>query len=216
MAIEKEYDMLFDNPNNERPYMIFPKVYSDNRGSFSEVLVGEDTSWIKQINRSISCQLTLRGMHAQSGAHCQAKLVEALSLPIYDIVTDARPDSKTFGTTAVYCLDPIKQNKLYVPHGCLHGFAVPKHKSESYAMFMYYCDETYCHDSEVHVNPMSVLPEVAKKLEGIEQYEAFISMVNDKDNLVLSDKDLDGKDYTWQMEQFREEYTKFGKLWYKA
>ena len=47
MAIEKEYDMLFDNPNNERPYMIFPKVYSDNRGSFSEVLVGEDTSWIK-------------------------------------------------------------------------------------------------------------------------------------------------------------------------
>lgn len=55
MAIEKEYDISFDNPNNERPYMIFPKVYSDNRGSFSEILAGEDVTWIKQINRSISC-----------------------------------------------------------------------------------------------------------------------------------------------------------------
>lgn len=126
-------------------------------------------------------------MHAQAGAHCQSKLVEALSLPIYDIITDARPDSKTFGTTAIYCLDPVKQNKLYVPHGFLHGFAVPKNeKSNNYAMFMYYCDKTYYHDSEIHVNPMSLLPNIIKKFEGVEQYDELAKMLADKDNLVLS------------------------------
>lgn len=38
MVIEKEYDTSFDNPNDERPYIIFPNIYGDNRGSFSEVL----------------------------------------------------------------------------------------------------------------------------------------------------------------------------------
>lgn len=213
--VEIEYDTTFDNPNDERPYMVFPKIYSDNRGYFTEVLASNDGLNIKQINRSASCQLALRGMHAQSGKHCQSKIVEALTLPIYDIITDARPDSKTFGTTAVYCLDPLKQNKLYVPHGFLHGFAVPKCGNDSFALFTYYCDQTYCHDAEVHVNPMTLLPNIAKKLEGIEQYESLLKMLNDKDNLVLSNKDLNGNEYTWQMEQFLADYSKYGKLWYK-
>lgn len=63
-----------------------PDVYSDNRGSFTEVLkhdVGilytdnwySDLSWIKQVNRSKSKPCVARGMHAQSGKSCQGKLV---------------------------------------------------------------------------------------------------------------------------------------------
>ena len=214
--VEKEYDLSFDNPNGERPWMVFPEIHGDSRGSFSEVLANDEGLGIKQINRSISCQLAVRGMHTQSGNHCQSKIVEALSLPIYDIITDARPDSKTFGTTAVYCLDPVRHNLLYVPHGFLHGFAVPKQDNDNHAMFMYYCDQTYCPESEVHVNPMSLLPVVVEKLDGIAQYDALARMLKEKDSLMLSTKDLNGKNYIQQMEQFSAEYHQHGKLWYKA
>jgi len=39
--IEKKYDLAFDIASSGRPWMIFPKIFSDNRGSFSEVLVGD-------------------------------------------------------------------------------------------------------------------------------------------------------------------------------
>lgn len=104
--IDKQFDTLFDTASSGQPWMVCPKVFSDNRGTFSEVLVGSSLESIKQINRSTSCQWTVRGFHAQRAPMCQAKLVEALTIPIYDIIVDARPDSKTFGTIAAYLLDP--------------------------------------------------------------------------------------------------------------
>ena len=53
--IAKEYDITFDNPHGERPWMVYPKIFGDNRGFFTEVLAGDDMKCIKQINRSSSC-----------------------------------------------------------------------------------------------------------------------------------------------------------------
>ena len=106
--VYKEYDTTFDNPHGERPWIMYPKVFGDKRGFFTEVLAGEDMRDIRQINRSSSCQFAVRGLHAQGGAHCQSKIVEALTISIYDIIVDARPDSKTFGQFGVYLLDPVK------------------------------------------------------------------------------------------------------------
>lgn len=216
--VDKEYDTSFDNPHGERPYMIYPKIFGDNRGYFTEVLAGDDMNGLKQINRSSSCQMAIRGLHAQAGAHCQSKIVEALTIPIYDIIVDARPDSKTFGTAGVYLLDPVKQNKLFAPHGFLHGFAVPKHETRTNAVFMYYCDETYCRESETHVNPMTILPRLAESLKNSPEHEMFVKMFDEecKDKLVLSEKDLSSEDYTRKMEQILTEYFKNGKLWYRA
>ena len=172
---------------------------------------------IKQINRSSSCQLAIRGLHAQSGIHCQSKIVEALTVPIYDIIVDARPDSKTFGLFGVYLLDPVKQNKLYVPHGYLHGFAVPKNEREDNAVFMYYCDETFCKESETHANPMTILPKIASSLKSSPEHEDFVKMFEESyDNLVLSDKDLSSEDYDVKMGRFLAEYNENNRLWYRA
>lgn len=214
--VRKEYDTSFDNPNGERPWMMYPNVFGDNRGFFTEVLVGDDVKSIKQINRSSSCQLAVRGLHAQAGAHCQSKIVEALTIPIYDIIVDARPDSKTFGVFGVYLLDPVKQNKLFVPHGFLHAFAVPKHESCENAVFMYYCDETFCKESETHANPMTVLPRVAEKLAGSPEHKSFVEMMSCDSNLVLSDKDLNSESYDTKMDRFLAEYHENGKLWYRS
>ena len=189
MSIERrEHDTSFDNPNGERPFMTWPKIFGDNRG----------------------------GLHAQQGKHCQSKIVEALTIPIYDIIVDARPDSKTFGLAGVYLLDPAKQNKLYVPHGFLHGFAVPKHFSDENAVFMYYCDEVYCRESEMHANPMTALPKIASMLKGSPMHAEFVNMIESRDSLVLSEKDLNSEDYETCMGRILAEYNESGKLWYRA
>ena len=219
--IEKHYDMTFDIASSGRPWMIFPKVVSDNRGTFSEVLVGEYLDGIKQVNRSTSCQWTVRGCHAQRAPKCQSKLVEALNLPIYDIITDARPDSKTFGLTEVYFLDPVKQNKLYVPHGFLHSFVVPpsKDKPNDAAYFMYYCDETYSRENEVSTNPMEIIPRVVKmKSKEVDDEShplySLVEMFKTPEKLVLSQKDVEGYSYQAFMENVSREFRESKKLWY--
>ena len=201
--------------------MVYPKVFSDNRGSFSEVLVKEDLNGIKQVNRSVSCQWTIRGCHAQKAPHCQSKLVEALTIPIYDIITDARPDSRTFGLTEAYFLDPIAQNKLYVPHGFLHAFAVPECKDNvnASAMFMYYCDDVYSKENEIGVNPMSLLSHILASWKTSVKNENHIlwnlmKMLNSPEKLVLSKKDLEAKDYQMFMQEISEDYRASKRLWY--
>lgn len=216
MKVEKVYDFMFDSTSSGRPYMVYPKVFSDSRGTFSEVLVGDQLGEVKQVNRSTSCQWTVRGCHAQRGKHCQAKLVEAITVPIYDIIVDARPDSKTFGLSNVYYLDPIVQNKLYVPRGFLHAFAVPQNSENADAVFMYYCDNVYNKDSEVCVNPMSIMPKIAKMMAQSkdEKMSGFINMMHDINKLVLSEKDLSGQDFRHFMSSTSEEYKDKNALWY--
>ena len=216
--IEKKYDLAFDIASSGRPWMIFPKIFSDNRGSFSEVLVGDQLEGIRQINRSISDQWTIRGCHAQRAPKCQSKLVEALNLPIYDIITDARPDSKTFGLTEIYYLDPMKQNKLFVPHGFLHAFVVPPSidRPNDRACFMYYCDNTYSKENEIGINPMEIIPKIVElksKDESTDLYN-LVKMFKTPENFVLSKKDIEGKSYKEFMDEVSRDYQQSKKLWY--
>ena len=208
-------DDVFDCVRGYSPLQFEAKVFGDQRGSFSEVLVGEELRDIKQINRSTSMQRVVRGCHAQLGKWCQAKLVEAVHRQIYDIITDARPDSKTFGVTAAYLLDPFKQNKLYVPRGFLHAFAVPDYVGYDKAVFMYYCDNVYCKAAEVCISPMSYLPNVVKKLDGDPKYEDLCKLFKTPEDLVLSEKDLAGNDYEIWMQNVLEDYAKTGQVWYR-
>lgn len=218
--MEKQYDYAFDMTSSGRPWMVVPKVFTDSRGTFSEVLVDKDgLSSIKQVNRSTSCSLTLRGFHAQRAPYCQAKLVESLTVPLYDIIVDARPDSSSFGLCKAYLLDPVKQNKLFVPRGFLHAFFVPDNDSNADAVFMYYCDNVYNFESQVGVDPKSVVAEMSHAFEGaVEEnedatYQAWKLLKSTKD-LVLSKKDLEGLDYQEFMSKAKEDYEASRKAWY--
>ena len=188
-------------------FEIFPKVFDDSRGWFSEVLKGDDLWWIKQINRSSSRGGVIRGCHAQRGWWCQAKLVEALTEVIFDFIVDARPDSETFGVSKIYRLDPLKQNKLWVPRGFLHAFIVPSFTSLSQnhsALFTYYCDNVYHKDAEICINPQTIIPRNLGILrswcrENHEMDAMFHEVVSSPDDSWnYSEKDLNGLDYdTW-------------------
>lgn len=154
----------------EYPVQIFPDIYNDDRGWFQDVFRGDLLTncvlpKIKQINRSSSHSYVIRGCHAQAGLFCQMKIVEALNYPIFDIITDCRPDSEHFGKTDIFCLNPERQNKLYVPHGFLHAFIVPEIRSTyNQALFNYYCDNPYNKESEICINPKTILPDFLKKM----------------------------------------------------
>lgn len=232
------YHDEFDDMNGREKsavFEIFPKVFKDGRGFFVEVakeqlnwsfndqipLWFSNLHWVKQINRSSSSGGVVRGCHAQSGQFCQAKLVQALTAKVFDIITDARPDSKTFGTSTVVVLDPVAQNQLFVPRGFLHGFAVPR-ESESAALFEYLCDNVYDKDSETNVNPMSLVPLVVQELKSLaekdaklmEQFQSLFKLLDDKETLSLSEKDMKAPDYTAWCQKIKDEYRQNRKLWY--
>lgn len=116
--------------NRSQVFELIPSQFGDERGKFCEVLkkqVFEKTNdttdwvfgmeWIKQVNRSESIPGVVRGMHAQKGSNCQGKLVSCVSGVVYDIIVDARPNSKTYGKTKAFRLDSASYNMLWVRAG---------------------------------------------------------------------------------------------------
>ena len=223
------YDDLNDDSGQSMPFMVYPNVISDERGSFSEVLKDDSTildkipfmkscSWIKQINRSKSSSKVIRGCHAQKGSFCQAKLVEALTTNVIDMITDARPESKSFGITSFFVLNPDKQNKLFVPRGFLHAFIVPN-SAKCEAIFNYYCDNVYNKASEISISPTSVLTNLdLDKINFDNDNCNEVYDTNSLDNIneyQFSDKDLNGLDYMSWMKQIKDAYESTGKSWWR-
>lgn len=218
---------IFDNPTSDKfqnVYYVEPKVFGDSRGSFSEVMKEDmdpfdifcSLGWIKQVNRSKSAPLVVRGLHAQKAPYCQSKLVEAITGTVYDVIIDARPDSKSFGTSTAVMLDSERQNKLFVPRGFLHGFVVPENSVES-TVFNYYCDNVYDKESEITVNPKTFLASVKKCMFLLEEDDVEYRALEEasKDGCIYSDKDLSGLDYYAFMKGVKDEYRDSGKVWYR-
>ena len=119
--IETEIDGVF---------IIEPKVFGDNRGWFYESYsskafadMGIDTVFV-QDNRSYSAKKgTLRGLHCQKPPAAQAKLVSCTRGEIIDVAVDIRKDSPTFMKHVKVLLTAENKRMLYIPKGCLHGFA---------------------------------------------------------------------------------------------
>ena len=205
----KQSDLFSGIQGNDKSYVfeILPDVFSDNRGSFSEVLkdCGEwnenseyplwfsNLNWIRQINRSKSSPGVIRGCHAQKGIFCQAKLVESVSGIIYDIITDCRFNSNTFGVTGVFKLDSNIQNKLFVPRGFLHSYVVPFGSNTGEVIFNYYCDNVYNKSSEICVNPKTLIPNVIENIKDVVDKNLYDTV--NSNYVIYSDKDLNGIDY---------------------
>ena len=215
----------FANDPKSQVIEVFPDVHGDTRGSFAEVLKSDvydhdnwisDLSWIKQVNRSKSSSMTLRGCHAQKAPYCQGKLVQAVTERIFDVITDARPDSQTFGVTQAFILDSTIQNMLWVPRGFLHAFVVPK--DVEHATFEYFCDNIYDKASEIGIAPTSFLKrsfESVDKEKIPTEFKTLVEMLNDEEHLNLSQKDRDALDYSKQMNTWMSEFIKNSTVWYR-
>ena len=132
-------------------FIIEPKIIKDERGYFMESFnestfqkgIGQAIHFV-QDNQSFSTKGVLRGLHYQTGAHAQAKLVRVLQGEVLDVVVDIRPNSSTFGEYVSVLLSDENQKQFFAPRGFAHGFLV---LSET-ATFFYKCDNFYNKESE--------------------------------------------------------------------
>ncbi len=131
-----------------------PRIFEDARGYFFESFnekTFEDKTGLSgkfvQDNQSFSSYGVIRGLHAQTGAYAQAKLVRVLKGEVLDVAVDMRPNSETFGHHIAVTLNEENKLQLYIPRGFLHGFAVLSETAE----FFYKCDNFYHKESEIGV-----------------------------------------------------------------
>ena len=132
-------------------FIIEPSVLNDPRGYFFESfnqskfneLIGKTIDFV-QDNESFSSKGVLRGLHFQTGAYAQAKLVRVVKGTVLDVVVDMRKESPTFSKHFSIELSEDNKRQLFVPRGFAHGFIV---LSET-AIFSYKCDNFYNKESE--------------------------------------------------------------------
>lgn len=130
--------------------VIEPDIFQDQRGYFIESYnekrfheMGIVNKFV-QDNESQSSYGVIRGLHYQTGAFAQAKLVRVVKGKVLDVALDLRKNSPTFGKWFGIELDGEKKNMFYIPRGFAHGFSV---LSET-AVFSYKCDNFYNKESE--------------------------------------------------------------------
>jgi len=124
---------------------IVPKIYEDERGSFSvlwnkENFIEHDLrAEFSQDNFSISKKNVLRGIHYQTGSYAQGKMVRVIRGSVYDVAVDLRPMSKTFGKWYGEILSGENGFTLWLPSGFGHAFLTLSDEAE----FFYKCYGPY-------------------------------------------------------------------------
>ncbi len=151
MKLKFRFTLKFTETKLKGCFILEPKIIGDERGSFMESFnekifaegVGQQVHFV-QDNQSFSTKGVLRGLHYQTGAHAQAKLVRVLNGEVLDVAVDLRPNSPTYGQHETALLTGDNQIQFYIPRGFAHGFLV---LSET-ATFFYKCDNFYNAASE--------------------------------------------------------------------
>lgn len=132
---------------------------------------------------------------------------------IWDVITDARPQSETFKMTKVFFLNPRLQNKVFVPRGFLHAFITGTELSvgNNY-IFSYICDNVYDKTSEMCVSPLNIV--IPAFYDYCERYGLENFVMNGTTPLT-SPKDEKGQDQDMFFDVIEKEYKNGSKLWYK-
>jgi dTDP-4-dehydrorhamnose 3,5-epimerase len=134
----------------ESVIIVEPSVFEDHRGyffeSFSERWFREQVADVHfvQDNESKSSYGVLRGLHYQTGAYAQAKLVRVIQGKALDVAVDLRRSSPTFGKYVAVELSAENRRQLFVPRGFAHGFVV----LSTEVVFQYKCDNYYAPGKE--------------------------------------------------------------------
>jgi dTDP-4-dehydrorhamnose 3,5-epimerase len=125
-------------------YIIEPKIFTDNRGFFTEIYNHRDFKnhglniGFVQDNVSVSKKGVLRGLHFQRN-NPQGKLIKVIQGEIFDAAVDLRNESKTYGKWVGVVLSEYEKKELFIPGGFAHGFLVLSEEAE----VLYKCTDYY-------------------------------------------------------------------------
>ena len=157
--------MIFISQSIPEVFLIEPSVHKDNRGYFVETFkqalfdeaVGYKVEFVQDNESKSTSRGVLRGLHFQSFAHTQAKLVRVVDGKVLDVAVDIRKNSKTFGHHVAVELSEENKKQLFIPHGFAHGFVVLSNSATiSYKVDAYYAADhnegIAYNDPEININ----------------------------------------------------------------
>jgi NDP-hexose 3,5-(Or5-) epimerase len=134
-----------------------PRKLNDERGCFYESLRTSDLDdavghpfTVAQVNYSVSCRNTLRGIHGVQLPPGQAKFVTCVRGAVLDVVVDIRLGSPTFGVHDTSLLDGESGTAVYVAEGLGHGFIALTDD----ACVSYLCSTAYVPGTPLDINPL--------------------------------------------------------------
>ncbi|MFE1249276.1 dTDP-4-dehydrorhamnose 3,5-epimerase [Streptomyces sp. NPDC058735] len=141
----------------EGSWILEPKVFPDDRGSFHEwfrseefrTATGRDLS-MAQANCSVSRRGVLRGVHFADVPPSQAKYITCVRGAVLDVVVDIRAGSPTYGRSETVRLDDEARHAVFIAEGLGHAFMALTDD----ATVVYLCSEGYAPDREHGVHPL--------------------------------------------------------------
>lgn len=173
--------------------VITPTKHGDSRGYFMETYnagemeeAGLSIPFV-QDNQSMSSKGVLRGLHYQIN-YPQTKLVRVIHGRVFDVVTDLREGSATYGKWHGEYLTEDNCRQLLIPKGFAHGFLV----LSDFVEFCYKTDDFYHPDDEGGIawNDPEIgidWPEIIGEYRGTASAEGY--RLADGTPLKLSEKD---------------------------
>ncbi|MFJ3898123.1 MULTISPECIES: dTDP-4-dehydrorhamnose 3,5-epimerase [unclassified Streptomyces] len=161
----------------EGAWVLEPKVFPDDRGSFHEWYRGEEfreaTGYdlaLSQANCSVSRRGVVRGVHFSDVPPSQSKYVKCVRGAVLDVVVDIRVGSPTFGQWEAVRLDDETQHAVFLAEGLGHAFMALTDD----ATVIYLCSTGYSPGREHGINPLD--PAL-----GIAWPEGFEPVLSEKD-----------------------------------
>ncbi|MFI6564241.1 dTDP-4-dehydrorhamnose 3,5-epimerase [Streptomyces sp. NPDC050534] len=141
----------------EGAWVLEPKVFPDDRGSFHEWFRGAEFREVTgqnlnlaQANCSISKRGTLRGIHFADVPPSQAKYVTCVLGAVIDVIVDIRVGSPTYKRWEAVRLDDQTHHAVYLSEGLGHAFFALTDD----ATVVYLCTEGYAPEREHGINPL--------------------------------------------------------------
>ncbi|KUN79444.1 dTDP-4-dehydrorhamnose 3,5-epimerase [Streptomyces bungoensis] len=138
-------------------WVLEPKVFPDERGSFHEWYRGEEFREatghdlaLAQANCSVSRLGVLRGVHFADVPPGQAKYVTCVRGAVLDVVVDIRVGSPTFGRWEAVRLDDDTRHAMFLAEGLGHAFMALTDD----ATVVYLCSTGYAPGREHGVHPL--------------------------------------------------------------
>jgi dTDP-4-dehydrorhamnose 3,5-epimerase len=141
----------------EGAWVLEPKVFPDDRGSFHEwyrsaefrEATGYDLS-LAQANCSVSRRGVLRGVHFADVPPSQAKYVTCVRGAVLDVVIDIRVGSPTYGQWEGVRLDEDTRHAVFLAEGLGHAFMALTDD----ATVVYLCSAGYAPEREHGIHPL--------------------------------------------------------------
>ncbi|GLV78335.1 dTDP-4-dehydrorhamnose 3,5-epimerase [Streptomyces hygroscopicus subsp. hygroscopicus] len=141
----------------EGAWILEPKVFPDERGSFHEWYQGKEFSertgydlTVAQANCSVSRRGVVRGVHFADVPPGQAKQVTCVRGAVLDVIVDVRVGSPTFGQWEALRLDDNNHSAVFLAEGLGHAFTALTDD----ATLVYLCSTGYAPEREHGIDPL--------------------------------------------------------------